>query len=329
MLSKRRLASVIFGFGISGACLWWLLSNLDFGQVWEALKTANYLLILLAVLVTFTSYLLRAWRWEFFFRNRKVAPSYFDLVRCLFVGFFMNNILPARAGELVRAHIGGRHSREGRTEVLATIASERLADGLAISVMFSLFFTLFSPAGDLETGNEMFLVSSLFAMIAVSAAAVLALRNYVFILLEKISELLPGGISKFSLERVRRFLQGLEPLCDLQKLAVIIPLSALVWLVELLVYYLVSAAFNQSLSLGGLSLFLAAVNFSSLIPAAPGGVGVIEAFAALALSRIGLDYDVATAMVVTQHVVQILVVGIPGSIFFFGTMGGRLASESE
>lgn len=101
-----------------------------------------------------------------------------------------------------------------------------------------------------------------------------------------------------------------------KKLIVLAPLSLLVWSVELLAYYFVTAAYGQPMTIGGLALFLAAVNFSSLVPAAPAGVGVIEAFATAALEHIGIERETAFAMVTTQHLIQITVVGLPGAFLF-------------
>ena len=56
------------------------------------------------------------------------------------------------------------------------------------------------------------------------------------------------------------------------------------------------------------------MNFSSLIPSAPGAIGVIEAIASGVLISSGIDKELALPMVVTQHLIQYLMVGIPGII---------------
>ena len=53
-------------------------------------------------------------------------------------------------------------------------------------------------------------------------------------------------------------------------------------------------------------IFLVTVNFSSLIPAAPGGIGVIEAVTKAVLVSVGVDPELALALVITQHVMQYL-----------------------
>jgi len=76
----------------------------------------------------------------------------------------------------------------------------------------------------------------------------------------------------------------------------------------------VTRAYGVEISLPACVLFLVAVNFSSLIPSAPGAFGVIEFVAKAVLVSIGIRPELALAMVLTQHIIQYLVVGIPGVI---------------
>ena len=111
-----------------------------------------------------------------------------------------------------------------------------------------------------------------------------------------------------------------------KNLLVITLMSVGVWGIELFAYYQISLAFHQQINLAGLSLFLAVVNFSSLIPAMPAGIGVIEASTTFFLEKIGINRETALAMVVVQHSIQIAVVGIPGAYYFYSTMGGKIPS---
>ncbi len=261
------------------------------------------------------SYVLRAWRWRFFFTDK--APSFFDSYKCLIIGFFMNNVLPARIGELVRAQVGGKMTKLSRAHVLGTIAGERLADGLAISLLFGFLFSLFDGGAGEERGQALYYVAYLFMAASVLTALLLFVRHKIFSLLERVNSAFSGKLSTYALERIRRFIEGLDSLRSPRRVIILFFSSLVVWCVELVVYWQVSLAFNQSLTLGELAVFLASVNFSSLIPAAPGGVGVIEALASLALVEVGINHSVAVAMVAVQHVIQIAIVGIPGALFFF------------
>ena len=90
-------------------------------------------------------------------------------------------------------------------------------------------------------------------------------------------------------------------------------------------YWSVSRAYGESLTLPLCVVFMVAVNFSSLIPAAPGGIGVIEAAGTAVLVSVGVEREHALTMVLTQHVIQYLVVGIPGALAVL-TWKGRINS---
>jgi len=222
----------------------------------------------------------------------------------------MNNVLPARAGELVRAHAGARMTNLKRTLVLATVFSERLSDGLTISALFALFAL---GLGDDTLSKDFLYVAYAFGAAAVFVFLLLVFRSRIFDLLQMLQKRAGRELSKYAFNRMMMFLDGLSPLLNPRKLPYILLSSLTIWLVELAVYVLIAQAYGSSLSLAQSVLFLVSVNFSSLIPAAPGGIGVIEAITVIVLSSLGINREQALAMVMTQHIIQYVIVGIPGA----------------
>ena len=298
------------------------MRSIEFGELLSHLRGAHKEYLLSAIVLTCISYLLRSWRWPLFFDGKVL--SFADSFRCLIIGFFMNNTLPARMGEFVRAHLGGRAANCSRTVVLATVAGERIVDGLVISLIFSVLFTLGATPAERDLGKDLFPVAIFFAVASAGLVVTILLRGLIFKILEQSSDYLPGKLSSFTITRIKNFIDGLEPMLRPKKLFGILATSFVIWTIELAVYSQITLAFDQKLSIGVLSLFLAAVNFSSLIPSAPGGIGVIELFTTEALTKVGVDREVALSMVASQHLIQILVVGIPGAYLFFSKLGGKI-----
>lgn len=318
----KKYIGVILGIVFSLVSIAWLLRSVETKEIVQHLKSAQLDLLFEAFGLCIFSYLLRAYRWPFFFSGKVLSFS--DSFRCLIIGFFMNNTLPARMGEFVRAHLGGRAANCSRMMVLATIAGERILDGLAISILFSVLFSMGASSAEMESGKQLFPVAIFFAVVSLGVVVTILFRSLIFRILEKCSAILPGKFSTFTIEKIRYFIDGLEPMMRIQKLIPILLLSSAIWSMELLGYIFVAQAFGQDISLGVASLFLAASNFSSLIPAGPGGIGVIELFTTEALVKVGIDREVALSMVGSQHLIQILVVGIPGSYLFFSKLHGKL-----
>jgi uncharacterized protein (TIRG00374 family) len=231
--------------------------------------------------------------------------------RVLILGFFMNNILPARTGELVRAHMGAKVTGEKRTLVLASIAIERLTDGLMISALF-VFFAI--GVADQNLGTNLLYVAAIFGIATIGVIAVLLLRTKIFSLLQRLQKRYQHKTFEYTLDRFQVFINGLLPLCSKEKLPIITLWTIIVWFTELAVFMAVVKAYGASLDISHAVLFMVAVNFSSLVPAAPGGFGVIEAIASAVLVSMGVEKEHALSMVISQHMIQYIVVGIPGLI---------------
>ena len=68
----------------------------------------------------------------------------------VFVGYMANNLLPARAGELYRAHFLGRRVRMSRSGAAASIVVERAFDGVMLVLFILLSYFLFPGEGFLS-----------------------------------------------------------------------------------------------------------------------------------------------------------------------------------
>jgi len=325
---KRFFLRVLIPWSVTVVALYFAFRDVEWGLLVHHLSTVNPLFLVAAIALTSLSYVLRSIRWPLLFP--KTTLSFKNSYKVLVLGFFMNNVLPARAGELVRAHMGGKVSGEKRTLVLATIASERLADGLTLSLLF-VGTILFLGTGQLdpEYARNLLYVAYLFLAVTAGVVLVLLTRRWLFALAEKIQDRLNHRASTYTLSRIQIFIEGLSPLCQLSRLPMIVFYSVIIWGVELLVFICVAKAFLTPLSLSASALFLVAVNFSSLIPAAPGGFGVIELVAKKVLLSVGVASDeLALSMVLAQHVIQYAVVGIPGAIIL-ATWRSRLKEMEQ
>ena len=305
----RRIILKSIPWLITIAALYYAFQGIEWKILFEHIATSDLRWVTAAILLTSLSYILRSRRWQFLFIDKCI--SYWDATRVLFAGFFMNNILPAKTGELVRAHMGSRTTGKTRTHVLATIAAERIADGLTLSAMFVAFAV---GLGDDELSNNMLIVAWVFAGITVGVILTLVFRKFVFSTLHLLIDRFENKVILYFLERIEVFINGLSPLLTPSKVPYIVLWSFIIWFVELLVFVSVSQAFGGQLTFAYCILFLVSVNFSSLIPAAPGGIGVIEYVASVVLVSVGVSKELALAMIMTQHVIQYIVVGIPGAI---------------
>jgi uncharacterized protein (TIRG00374 family) len=305
----KKYFKIIFCWAVTFLALYYAFRSTNWDELWSHVRETDKAWLLGALGLTISSYFFRARRWQFLFPEKNSIRA-FDSWRVLKLGFFMNNVLPARAGEIVRAHMGSKATGLTRTLVLATIASERLLDGLALS----LFFVVFSLGlGKKDLSTELLYVAYFFAAASLGVGIVLFFRNSLFQIIERVNGRFGGKAATYTLQRIKIFIDGLAPLFQKNRAGIIALWSVFIWMIELGVFTCVGIAYGVHMEIPFYVLFMVAVNFSSLIPAAPGGIGVIEAVVKTVLVSVGIDAELALAMVITQHVMQYVVVGIPGA----------------
>src|SRR3990172_342356 len=78
--------------------------SIDFTEVRKAFGEANYALALAALPVYFAGLWLRTIRWQYILRPVKRVSAR-RLYPVVIIGLMANNLIPARAGELVRASL--------------------------------------------------------------------------------------------------------------------------------------------------------------------------------------------------------------------------------
>src|SRR6266536_3922805 len=115
----------ILGVLVSVFFLWVAFRQVsDIGHVAEALGRANYLWIVPAVGFYLADLSTRTLRWHILLLPIANVPTR-SLFGVLSIGFLVNNVLPARLGEIARAVLAGRRYDVSRSAALATVVVER------------------------------------------------------------------------------------------------------------------------------------------------------------------------------------------------------------
>ena len=315
MKVRAKYLTALVGIAVSVYCILDLVDSLDWNKVAGFLSTAKVSYLVIAIFLTVTSYLLRALRWKQMFKNPTVG--FFESYRSLISGFFVNNILPARAGEVYRAYRFGRATGYKGSFTLATIFIERIADGFFISLIFLLFCT--KQFSSKLAAEPLALVSSAFFALAGFSFVAYKFRNFFCSICDQAEGYFKFRFAKRAVDIVRGFVLGFSIL-TFANVASIVILSCAIWSIELGVFTCCFLAYSTELTLPEVATALVSANFSSLIPSAPGAIGVIEKVATGYMSRMGVAPEVAFAGISTQHIIQYLVVGIPG-VFFVSKAG--------
>ena len=309
----RKLRVLI---GLAGSLLFLYLAfrGQDLGAIGSALRRANYWYVVPAVAVFFAGIWVRSLRWAFLLRPVERFTGR-GLFRVLVIGITANNVLPLRSGELVRSYVLSTKSRVKNASALATIAVERIFDGmtmLAFVLIASLSIGLTSQVREVAVVGGVLFGSILIGLIVVSHGRA---RNW---LIDRLVRVLPERIGNPVSRAAHAFLDGLGILRSREDLVLVCLTSVAAWILEASVYALISVAFGLGLSPAAILLVTAVANLATLVPAAPGYVGAFEAGVVLALTgAIGVPHDLALSYAIAVHAALYFPVTVVG-LYFWG-----------
>ena len=312
------------GILISAALLYLALEHQNLGHVWDALITADYWWILPGVAVYFIGVFARAWRWHYLLRPLKKIPT-LRMFPIVTIGYFGNNVTPARAGEVLRAYILKRHEGVSISASLATVIVERVFDAV---VMLMFVFLNFGELSRLSGKSVTILGWSVqqFAVLGtVVAVIVLAIflgaamfpfqtEKLVRLIIERF---LPKRIRQKTLDLSLRFLTGLESLRSPQEALMVFITSVVIWLLETGKYWFVMHAFRGlNLTFFELMLLNGIVNLATTIPSAPGYVGTFDLPSIALLEAYGIAGGTATGYTLVLHAALWLPITLLGAFYF-------------
>ena len=312
------------GVLISLAFLYRVVSKLDFGAFWIALKTANYWWLLPGIGVYFLAVWARAWRWHYLLRPLKPISTQ-KMFPIVAIGYMGNNIYPARAGEVLRAVVLKRHEGVAISASLATIIVERVFDGV---VMLAFIFINLSELTHL-TGVNLVIAGIKISIqdIAIGGSVAFFGALLVFLLaamFPKVTERLvawlvehfiPSRYRAKVLDVSNRFLGGLESLRSPVDVLMVFVTSVVIWLLETGKYWFVMRAFPFHVSFFTLMLMNGIVNLATTIPSAPGYIGTFDTPGIETLVAYGVVRAVATGYTLVLHVALWLPITVLGAYY--------------
>jgi uncharacterized protein (TIRG00374 family) len=283
--------------------LYFVLRQIDLRSAWQYIQAINPAWLLAAVVVYTTAFVVRCVRWQILLAPLKHIPAN-NLFSYLILGFFMNNLLPLRLGEFVRAHITGTKTGISRSSVLATVVVERLFDALSYIALFliTVMFLPFPPwvKKSFSAGSGVFLAG--FVVLLVVARNQQAAIAF-------ISRLpLPAKIAEFTRRIIISFIGGLDILHHTRQLIAVLCLSLVVWTIEASVFWMLSIAFGLNISYMDNILVMIMIGIGAMLPTAPGYVGTVEFMGVNALSILGIEKTMAFAFIVTVHTLQLVTI---------------------
>jgi hypothetical protein len=306
------------GVALSVAFLYLTLRQIDVDQLMSALRGTNVPLLVLSSATATVIFWLRAIRWRVILDPVAPRLPLGILWRSTAIGMMVNNLYPARPGEIVRAYALTRETdRVGFSAAFASLAIDRMFDALTLIVLLLVgMIGLQAPDDALVTGHR--LQSYVIVSGALVAALVLVLYSLVFFpgriigVYEAFARRVAPRFEDRGRDLLHSFSMGLGVLRSPGRFAAVFLWTLLHWLVNALAFWIGFLAVGIHVPFGAALLTQGLIAIGVSIPSSPGFVGVFEYLGKVSLSLYGLPSERATAWALAYHLFSFIPITVIG-----------------
>lgn len=291
-----RLAAVIAGVAISLFFLVLTFRGLDWRGVLETMRDAHVVWLAPAVAALVAAYTIRVERWRRMLHAFGIRAPFSTLAAPLVGSLALNNVLPLRAGDVVRTFAFGDRLKARASAVAATVIVERILDLWTLCLFVCLGAFQFGAGSDLilATAIAGAGISLVLGLCLVFAGA--ARRLALFLLRRGLARFVPVRIVRFGL----RLLTSIG-IVSRGRIAMLIALSCCAWLLEGGVLWCALQALGAASSSIAAWLALALGNLATLLPGSPGHVGTFDYFAMQGFIAGGVGAEDAAGAALLSH----------------------------
>jgi glycosyltransferase 2 family protein len=291
--------------------------GIDLAELGRHLRSAHWGWALFATALSPLQIWVRGRRWWYLFPPGSEPPG---LTPAMMIGYMANNVLPLRAGEVVRIYIVARRWRAsgpaGRIHpfwtTLATLVVERVLDSLVVVLILAVLVLVLPVPRFLEVAALVVLAIDL-AGIAVLIALVAAPQGCARLVV-RLAGRWPG-LQRRLLRGFETFVHGLDGIRTPSHVVPLVGWTVFVWLVPAMAAWTMLLAMDLPLPILAGWAVLAFVGLGISIPSAPGYVGVFHAAVVLAVGLFGVPQPAAVGYALLFHASQILPVTLLGWLY--------------
>jgi glycosyltransferase 2 family protein len=310
------------GIVLSAGLLAWVLSQIPLAQVWAVLRSSNLPLFAAAAFFATICVPIRAIRWRPILDPVAPRLPYGSLWRASAIGMMVNNVIPARVGEVARAYALTREEPQVPFSAsLASLAVDRLFDAFVVLVltvipMFLPSFPKGAMIGTVSVTRVAIVGAALLGVLAIVLYAIVYFPQRLIGLYETVALRVAPTFVEKGKEVLTHFAAGLSVLRSPVRFAVVLFWAVVHWLCNGFAFWLGFLAVGIRVPFGAALFLQGVIAIGVAAPAAPGFFGVFEFFGVLGLGLFGVPKAQATAWAIGYHLLSFAPITIIGAWYF-------------
>jgi glycosyltransferase 2 family protein len=315
-LARSGWRGKLVGFSISIACIAFIGWNIDLNEVKIALSKFDWAYLFGGVASLAAGYSMRVLRWKTLLVAGGAQVSARQCAAPLLGSIALNNVLPMRIGDLVRAFVFPKSIGVKNTTATGSLVMERIIDLMTLLICLGIGL-ITNPKIQMPT----WLVQAVSTLAIAGSLALLfmfffsgQLSQFFF---KKANAPQVTDISKKKrvFNSLATLFKSFESMSRPSVLAFITIFSMFIWLGEAGLYWALLRGFGIDASLYSGIIVMAIVTLSTLVPSSPGYIGPFHLAAYTAISMLGGTPGQAASFAVISHL----------GVWFPTTLAGAIA----
>ncbi|HOI39716.1 MAG TPA: UPF0104 family protein [Methanobacterium sp.] len=293
-------------------------------KIESAIKQANPWYLALALVIQLVIYGLWTERWAITISSLDISIKRRQLLPMLLVGLAINNLTPSGrgGGEPVRAYILSKYSQSPTENAFATVIADRGLDTfpfIALAVITIIMAVLYIklPQWMIIT----LIICLIFLIIIFLLALYMSLNRefgdrtirWVLRIIKRISSKIHDRIEEKAINAVEGFQDSMKiMITDRRVLLYGIPLSFLIWGLEIFRVYVIFLALNINAPVEIIGVVFVISTLIGMIPLLPGGLGAVDGMMILLYSYAGIPPSVSAAATIVERLISFWMTTILG-----------------
>jgi uncharacterized protein (TIRG00374 family) len=204
-------------------------------------------------------------------------------VQAIYIGLFANEVLPLRVGELIRCYLLAHWNDLRLSLGFASLGVERLIDGVWMLIAFLITASLVKGIPE-----DLVILVQIIGLLVLAGTVVLF-----WIIRHKQQAHAVVRESRWS-STLRHVLEGLHLMGNLRTLSLTSAISLLYLVLQFFTVYALMRAYGLDLSFWAAAGVLTIVRLATVVPNAPGNVGLFQAACVMALHLFDVEKNDAT-----------------------------------
>lgn len=300
----KRL-QVAIGIGVSVVCMWAFLRGVDWNSLSAVFKACPRGPLIGLAAFSAGLQLIRSWRWLALLVPYRIGYRY--ALQGVMLSTAANNVLPARAGEVVRATVLSSECGVPLASLMVTVVVERLLDLMAVAGL-ALWAAAWS-AGRVGGGSGAWaataggLAGVTAVVVGMLVGLALSARDGEIKWLGRLPERWQSPVERVLRQISQAVLVDTRPAQLVQACL----RTVLLWGAAGFWVHIGLESVGIDVGLAGAYLVLTAILAGISVPSAPGFVGTYHLSCMMALTWLGTDREHAVAAAVLLHGVSFLV----------------------